>query len=103
MISPFAAFHSASPSAVQPASAEPLKTTSGLNVGPAAFTVSTNTQQSSTAPDRRRDIGASISASRYGFPFERRRSRSEHESFQGHAACPASSDEAGFGPKPRSA
>src|SRR5688500_13145361 len=59
MISPFSAFQSASPSAVQPVNAEPLKTTSGLNVGPAAFSDQTSTQLRMTIADRRFDIDAS--------------------------------------------
>src|SRR5262245_604044 len=59
MIPPSTAFQSASPSGVQPVRAEPLKTTSGLNVGPAASTDQARTEQRTTA-DNSRDIDASF-------------------------------------------
>src|SRR5262245_12507576 len=60
MISPFCAFHSASPSGAQPVNVDPLKTTSGLNVGPAALSDHTSALHRSTiATDTLLDIYAS--------------------------------------------
>ena len=61
MISPLTAFQSALPSGVHPVSVEPLKTTSGLNVGPAASTGQARTQPRTTT-EKVLDIDASLSA-----------------------------------------
>src|SRR4029453_3306071 len=59
MISPSCAFQAGAPGGFHPVSADPLKATSGLKVGPAAFMDRTSAQTTMTTTDSVLDIEAS--------------------------------------------